>query len=528
MESVPRKRTRFEAPLSDTYVCLRQSDLDHSADSKTESEWLTEFDVGIHAFVNPKIPGFKCTLKTRWEDFIVQEISHGICAQLTSTDPFDFDTNQPKPDVSLANAILNPYKTQLVELVNCQREHIRLEAPKSKDERTELHKAIRAAYAGLDSRTVKEETRQFIIVSRATKNSTFRLPKNQAYCRFVLYKEGKDTISAIQLLSRLLHIRPGSFAYAGTKDRRAITTQFVTLKGIDSRRLSALNQKLRGIRLGNFSYVPQPLFLGDLDGNRFTVVLRSVDVSDSVIREAVEAWKRDGFVNYYGLQRFGHSTKAKSFDTGRYIIQSDWKSAIQHILLPTKADLPCVQQLKRDYMENKNAKQCADLGPPCIERELLWGVAKHGFTPEALQSLPRNLRQLYVHSYQSLIWNRAATRRIYDLSSKTNEHLHTVPGDLYLPSASSLDCEPLDDFPTELEQVDSLQPTDAQQLGCRGELPCPKVATAMDCSSIPITDVVLPLPGFVVRYPENESGQWYHDLLKEDGLTVENLRHQVK
>ncbi|KAA0186221.1 tRNA pseudouridine synthase D [Fasciolopsis buskii] len=529
MEPVPCKRIRLEASVDDQDESLQRSESDHPTDSVAESDWLTEMDVGIRAFVNPDVPGFDCTLKTRWEDFMVQEISQGSCAELTNIDSVDFDLDHvPKPDTSLTITVLEPHRNKLESLLNRQCDQIELAAPASKDARTELHKAIRTIYPELDSRTVNSDTRQIIVVNRANKLPTFRLPKNQAYCRFVLYKEGKDTISAIQLLSRLLHIRPGSFAYAGTKDRRAITTQFVTLKGIDSRRLSALNQKLRGIRLGNFSYVPKPLFLGDLDGNRFTVVLRSVEASDSIVREGIEAWQRDGFVNYYGLQRFGHSTKARSFDTGRYIIQSDWESAILHILLPTKADLPCVQQLKRDFMENRNAKQSADRGPPCIERELLWGVAKHGFKPEALQSLPRNLRQLYVHSYQSLVWNRIATRRICELPPNANQCLHVVAGDLYLPSAASLDCEPTDDFPTELELIDHVQPTDARQMTNRHTLPCPKVATEADCSSIPITDLILPLPGFAVRYPENKSGQWYHEMLKEDGLTVDDFRHQVK
>jgi tRNA pseudouridine13 synthase len=39
-------------------------------------------------------------------------------------------------------------------------------------------------------------------------------------------------------------------------------------------RLAALNERLFGIRIGNFSYVDKPLVLGQLSGNRFSVVLR--------------------------------------------------------------------------------------------------------------------------------------------------------------------------------------------------------------------------------------------------------------
>ncbi|VDP70852.1 unnamed protein product [Echinostoma caproni] len=515
--TLPAKRVCLEALPDDVVKPAEEPNSGDSDSDSTSPEGLEESDVGIAAFINPNIHGFKCTLKNRYKQFSL------IPFKLTSF-------VQTKPEAQSAVAILEPYHADLTKLMNHECEQVKIEAPELKEERTAIHKAIRAVYPQLDSRTVRvDESHQIITVNRAASGCpSFRVPKNQAYCRFVLYKEGKDTISAIQLLSRCLHIRPGSFAYAGTKDRRAITTQFVTLKGIDSHRLSALNRKLRGIRLGNFSYVPRPLFLGDLDGNRFTLVLRSVQALDSVVQKAIEVWQRDGFINYYGLQRFGHSAKAKSFDTGRYIIQNDWTSAINAILLPTKADLPCVRQLKHNYLKGDSAKQCADSGPPCMERELLCGVDKHGLTVKALQSLPRNLRQLYVHSYQSRIWNRVATRRIRDLSTDTDSLPHTIAGDLYLPSAADLGCDLLDDFSVVPEDEDSERQDQARRSDDRPSLPCPKVATATDCSSIPITDVVLPLPGFAVRYPENESGQWYHELLKEDGLTVDSLRHQVK
>lgn len=49
------------------------------------------------------------------------------------------------------------------------------------------------------------------------------------------------------------------------------------------------------------------LRLGMLDGNHFAIVLRNISVAagakgEEVLRAAVEAWGRDGFINYFGLQ----------------------------------------------------------------------------------------------------------------------------------------------------------------------------------------------------------------------------------
>ncbi len=49
------------------------------------------------------------------------------------------------------------------------------------------------------------------------------------YCKFALHKVQKDTISAISLLAKFVHAKPNRFMYGGTKDRRAVTTQWITV-----------------------------------------------------------------------------------------------------------------------------------------------------------------------------------------------------------------------------------------------------------------------------------------------------------
>jgi TruD family tRNA pseudouridine synthase len=71
--------------------------------------------------------------------------------------------------------------------------------------------------------------------------------------------------------------------------------------------------------VGNFRYVKKALELGELSGNEFTIAIRGVhtvshdgkrqpfspDQTVSTIRNLVSHLSRHGFVNYFGLQRFG-------------------------------------------------------------------------------------------------------------------------------------------------------------------------------------------------------------------------------
>ena len=43
-----------------------------------------------------------------------------------------------------------------------------------------------------------------------------------------------------------------------------------------------------------------------------------------------------------------------------------------------------------------------------------------------------------------------------------------------------------------------------------------------------IHDVVLPLPGYDVVYPENDMKDHYRQIVADDGLDISNMRHKVK
>lgn len=56
--------------------------------------------------------------------------------------------------------------------------------------------------------------------------------------------------------------------YAGTKDRRAKTSQWFSMRKVDPRKIVAACQDLREIHVGNFTFSPKHIKLGMLKGNR--------------------------------------------------------------------------------------------------------------------------------------------------------------------------------------------------------------------------------------------------------------------
>jgi tRNA pseudouridine13 synthase len=55
-----------------------------------------------------------------------------------------------------------------------------------------------------------------------------------------------------------------------------------------------------------------------------------------------------------------------------------------------------------------------------------------------------------------------------------------------------------------------------------------EILTSDTCHLYSLLDVVLPLPGYSVTYPNNPVGEEYHKLLAADGLSSEKFMHRVK
>jgi tRNA pseudouridine13 synthase len=96
-----------------------------------------------------------------------------------------------------------------------------------------------------------------------------------------------------------------------------------------------INEKTTQMKCGNFSLVDDGLKLGDLNGNRFSIALRQVEGDDLIIENCINSLKHNGFINYYGLQRFG-TTEVATHEIGKCLLKNNFKDAIDLILKPRK------------------------------------------------------------------------------------------------------------------------------------------------------------------------------------------------
>ncbi len=131
------------------------------------------------------------------------------------------------------------------------------------------------------------------------------------YVRFT--KTDRTTLDAVRMIARALSCDPRAAGFAGMKDRRAVTTQTMSLevpRGIDPvdlvRRAQALS--LEGITVHEAALHGNKLKPGHLAGNRFAIVLRNV-AADRVaeVTGVLARVGAEGVPNAFGAQRFGAS-----------------------------------------------------------------------------------------------------------------------------------------------------------------------------------------------------------------------------
>uniref|UniRef100_A0A9L0S6T3 Pseudouridine synthase 7 n=1 Tax=Equus caballus TaxID=9796 RepID=A0A9L0S6T3_HORSE len=325
-----------------------EDDLSEEGDEEEEAEsfadmmkhGLTELDVGITKFVSSH-QGFSGILKERYSDFVVHEI--GKDGRVSHLDDLSVPVDEEAPSEDMLTVLTAEEKQRLEELQLFKNKEtsVAIEVIEdTKEKRTVIHQAIKSLFPGLETKTEDREGKKYIVAYHTAGRKALANPRKHSwpksrgsYCHFVLYKENKDTMDAINVLSKYLRVKPNIFSYMGTKDKRAITVQEIAVLKITAQRLAHLNKCLMNFKLGNFSYQKNPLKLGELQGNQFTVVLRNITGTDAQVQQAMNSLKEIGFINYYGMQRFG-TTAVPTYQVGRAILQNSWAEVMDLILKP--------------------------------------------------------------------------------------------------------------------------------------------------------------------------------------------------
>ncbi|NCT84152.1 MAG: tRNA pseudouridine(13) synthase TruD [Comamonadaceae bacterium] len=123
-------------------------------------------------------------------------------------------------------------------------------------------------------------------------------------------KNGANTAFVAQQLAAAAGVQEWDVGYAGLKDRYAITRQWFSIY-LPIGKGKGETPDLTQLQHPEFKVLSQSRHVkklrpGDLQGNRFRIVLRDVSGDRDAIEANLRAIASQGVPNYFGAQRFGH------------------------------------------------------------------------------------------------------------------------------------------------------------------------------------------------------------------------------
>ncbi|MBD3262402.1 MAG: tRNA pseudouridine(13) synthase TruD [Candidatus Altiarchaeales archaeon] len=233
------------------------------------------------------------------------------------------------------------------------------------------------------------------------------------YLHMVCVKENWTTNRLVGRLSKRLHISRKRIGYAGVKDKRAVSSQRLSIYGVDGEALARVNlpqATFKDVTVNNV-----PVKLGDLWGNRFKVTVRDVRLDEASVGERLQQTMGElaaGVPNFFGIQRFGFQRPITHI-VGKKILEKDFEGAVLCYLtaeLNNKYESVEAAKFRSLVKETKDFKGALKLCPKNlgIEASLLNHLVKsEGDYLGALRSLPQTLSSFFIHGYQSYVFNLA-------------------------------------------------------------------------------------------------------------------------
>jgi len=249
---------------------------------------------------------------------------------------------------------------------------------------------------------IKEKPEDFIVkeiidLDKKKEGETFRY--------FLMKKRNINTINAIKIIARKLHISKRKIYFAGEKDKNTLSEQYIAIRNF--------NEFKDEYNFGNvyLKYVgsyDEPLRISDIKYNYFRITIRELSNEEiNIFNKNVEIFDRYYF-NYFDDQRFGN--RGNNYIIGKYIIKRDYENAIKVFLTDYENEKSegSIKARKFLYANWGKFKEALRIFPNYldVERSLLNYLSKEEDYKRALKYIPKRLLKMFVHSYQSYLWNK--------------------------------------------------------------------------------------------------------------------------
>lgn len=271
------------------------------------------------------------------------------------------------------------------------------------------------------------------------------------YSYYLLTKTNYNTIDAVIIIAQKWELKPKYINFAGTKDRNAVTEQVISIWRGPKKNLYMDNITLKYLGQGN-----ERINLGSLKANSFELFVESDKEPKNIHK----------IINYFDDQRFG--INKNNHVVGKLLLKKNFKEACELIGLKAESN---------NYVG-------------------------------ALKTLHKKTLMLFVHAYQSYLWNEIV--RGFVKQNFSYYEIEYSLGKLYMPSV-------VDDIPQQKIPLIGFGTMEEELDGKIKDI----IINIMKNEEITFAD-------FIIReFPELSSEGGERNLLTEiNELKIENLNEE--
>src|ERR671918_675916 len=276
--------------------------------------------------------------------------------------------------------------------------------------------------------SIKEKNEDFKVIELLSESISKDISKfpdtSYRFPLLLLKKKGVDSNHAIMEIFNELGTR---IRVLGIKDAKAVTMQYATCEGNKYK-----VGRTRHTSLSLAGYTKHSIKKSHIMGNQFEISITNPsrnDISDFITEIR-------NIPNYYGLQRFG-SERLVTHLVGREIVRRNFKKAAELLLsYTTEYDSEKSREIRHKSLDPKNYPIILKHLPKGMDIEYqLMNAFVNGKEPiSALRSISINIRRLFIHAYQSYIFNRCLSNAVLGgeniLSSASGDLCFEIDGPL--------------------------------------------------------------------------------------------------
>jgi len=221
-------------------------------------------------------------------------------------------------------------------------------------------------------------------------------------------------------------LRRSDIAFAGLKDKHALTTQYVTIAGGPRRGLEQTNLSLNYV-----GQAERPIHASDIATNRFEVVIRDLVPNDvASATQAIESIATDGCPNYFDNQRFGSLGESSEFIAKPWCLGDYERTVWLAVADGNVHDRPADRDAKRVLRDHwGDWSTCVNKLRPGLQKDVAANLARNPTDfRRAITILPHDLRSLWLAAFQSHLWNQVLAASISQVCRPEQCLPHTIGG----------------------------------------------------------------------------------------------------